>query len=368
MSKIPVTVITGFLGAGKTTLIRHLLGHAKGKRIALVINEFGDLGVDKEVLAACGEETCREEDMIELSNGCICCTVADDFIPTMETLLGRAERPDHIIIETIGPRPAAAADPRLQLARDQDAGDDRRRGHSRGRGGAQRGPLCRRRAGSGAAARGGPDARSRDPARRAVQGSAGRRRSPRGQQDRPRRARLHSTTSRPGCAPKCGRAPASIRARNGHVDIAALLGLGLASEDHLEGRDSAHELEHGGEGHEHDDFDSFSIRLPDGAGTRRAARPYRARRSARTTCCGSRALPRCPARTPASPSRRWGPRVNAWFDRPWKPGEARETALVVIGEQPLDRAGDQRPAHGRHAHGGGGGMIAGRMLGADGRG
>ena len=102
MSKIPVTVITGFLGAGKTTLIRHLLGHAKGKRIALIINEFGDLGVDKEVLAACGHETCREEDMIELSNGCICCTVGEDFIPAMETLLGRAERPDHIIIETSG--------------------------------------------------------------------------------------------------------------------------------------------------------------------------------------------------------------------------------------------------------------------------
>ena len=102
MSRIPVTVVTGFLGAGKTTLIRHMLGHAKGKRIALVINEFGELGVDKEVLVACGEETCRAEDMIELSNGCICCTVAEDFIPTMETLLGRAERPDHIVIETSG--------------------------------------------------------------------------------------------------------------------------------------------------------------------------------------------------------------------------------------------------------------------------
>src|ERR1700754_2544306 len=102
MNKIPVTVSTGFLCAGKTTRVRHMRGHAKGKRIALIINEFGDLGVDKEVLAAVGHETCREEDMIELSNGCICCTVADEFIPTMETLLGREERPDHIIIETSG--------------------------------------------------------------------------------------------------------------------------------------------------------------------------------------------------------------------------------------------------------------------------
>jgi len=102
MNKIPVTVITGFLGAGKTTLVKHLLGHAKGKRIALIINEFGELGGDREVIAAGGHDTCREEDMIELSNGCICCTVAEDFIPTMETLLERDDKPDHIVIETSG--------------------------------------------------------------------------------------------------------------------------------------------------------------------------------------------------------------------------------------------------------------------------
>ncbi|HEY9009892.1 MAG TPA: GTP-binding protein, partial [Devosia sp.] len=101
-SKIPVTVITGFLGAGKTTLVRHLLAHAQGKRIALIINEFGELGVDKDILAGCGDETCREEDMIELANGCICCTVADEFIPTMQQLLAREDRLDHIIIETSG--------------------------------------------------------------------------------------------------------------------------------------------------------------------------------------------------------------------------------------------------------------------------
>ena len=81
--KVPTTVITGFLGAGKTTLIRHLLENAGGRRIALIINEFGDLGVDGEILAGCGIEACDADDMIELSNGCICCTVADDFIPAM---------------------------------------------------------------------------------------------------------------------------------------------------------------------------------------------------------------------------------------------------------------------------------------------
>lgn len=101
-AKIPATVVTGFLGAGKTTLIRHLLQNAEGRKIALIINEFGDLGVDGDILKGCGEETCSEDDIVELSNGCICCTVADDFIPTMEQLLARDEKPDHIVIETSG--------------------------------------------------------------------------------------------------------------------------------------------------------------------------------------------------------------------------------------------------------------------------
>ena len=101
-AKIPATVVTGFLGAGKTTLIRHILQNANGKRIALIINEFGDLGVDGEILKGCGDETCNESDVMELSNGCICCTVADDFVPTMEKILARENAPDHIVIETSG--------------------------------------------------------------------------------------------------------------------------------------------------------------------------------------------------------------------------------------------------------------------------
>jgi len=111
-AKIPATVVTGFLGAGKTTLIRHLLQNAKGKRIALIINEFGDLGVDGDILKGCGDAVCTADDIVELSNGCICCTVADDFIPTMEQLLARDELPDHIVIETSGlalPQPLVRA-------------------------------------------------------------------------------------------------------------------------------------------------------------------------------------------------------------------------------------------------------------------
>jgi cobalamin biosynthesis protein CobW len=110
--KIPATIVTGFLGSGKTTLIRHMLTNANGKRIALIINEFGDLGVDGDILKGCGDETCSEDDIMELSNGCICCTVAEDFIPTMQKLLARDIRPDHIVIETSGlalPQPLVRA-------------------------------------------------------------------------------------------------------------------------------------------------------------------------------------------------------------------------------------------------------------------
>ena len=110
--KIPATIITGFLGSGKTTLIRHMLQNAGGRKIALIINEFGDLGVDGDILTGCGDSTCTADDIVELSNGCICCTVADDFIPTMQKLLARENRPDHIVIETSGlalPQPLVRA-------------------------------------------------------------------------------------------------------------------------------------------------------------------------------------------------------------------------------------------------------------------
>ncbi|WP_341760237.1 cobalamin biosynthesis protein CobW [Candidatus Endowatersipora endosymbiont of Watersipora subatra] len=100
--KIPATVITGFLGAGKTTLIRRILATANGKRLALIINEFGDLGIDGEILADCGDKTCQKDEIVELTNGCICCTVAEDFVPTITKLMERDPLPDHIVIETSG--------------------------------------------------------------------------------------------------------------------------------------------------------------------------------------------------------------------------------------------------------------------------
>ena len=112
LAKIPVTIITGFLGAGKTTLIRHLMQNPQGKRLAVLVNEFGSLGVDGEILKSCADENCPAENIVELSNGCICCTVAEDFIPTIEALLALPKRPDHILIETSGlalPKPLLKA-------------------------------------------------------------------------------------------------------------------------------------------------------------------------------------------------------------------------------------------------------------------
>ena len=102
LAKIPVTVVTGFLGSGKTTLIRQLLTNGNGRKLAVLVNEFGSEGVDGEILKSCADANCPEENIVELANGCICCTVADDFIPTMDKLLARDRPLDAIVIETSG--------------------------------------------------------------------------------------------------------------------------------------------------------------------------------------------------------------------------------------------------------------------------
>src|SRR6266704_3000781 len=112
MRRIPATIVTGFLGAGKTSLVRHLLGAAAGHRLAIIVNEFGELGIDRELLLGCGDAACRDEDIVELANGCLCCTVADDFLPTLRRLSDRADPPGHIVIETSGlalPKPLVQA-------------------------------------------------------------------------------------------------------------------------------------------------------------------------------------------------------------------------------------------------------------------
>jgi cobalamin biosynthesis protein CobW len=335
MSKIPVTVITGFLGSGKTTLIRHLLTHAHGKRIALIINEFGDLGVDRDVLAGCADETCSADDMIELSNGCICCTVADEFIPTMESLLDRDTPFDAIVIETSGlalPQPLlraftwpeikarvtldavvtvidGAALSEGRFASDEAAVDARRREDQMLDHATPLGELFKDQLTAA-------DLVVLNKADLVV----------------PEQMAAVEAEVRAAMRPGAG----LIRSEHGHVDPKALLGLGLATEDHLAGRESLHELDHGGEGHEHDDFDSFSIRLPssdrDGL-VRMLEGVIRAHDILRLK--GFAAIEGSSARLAVQAV---GPRVTTWFDRPWAADESRDTALVVIGESPLDRA------------------------------
>ena len=112
VAKVPCTIVTGFLGAGKTTLVRHVLENAGGRRLAVIVNEFGDVGIDGEILKSCGIESCPEDAIVELANGCICCTVADDFVPALKSLLDRPSPPEHIVIETSGlalPKPLVKA-------------------------------------------------------------------------------------------------------------------------------------------------------------------------------------------------------------------------------------------------------------------
>ena len=112
LRKTPITIITGFLGSGKTTLISKLIETYKTGRLAIIVNEFGDIGVDGDIIKSCAIPNCPAENIIELSNGCICCTVADDFIPTIDKILKLNPKPDHIIIETSGlalPKPLLKA-------------------------------------------------------------------------------------------------------------------------------------------------------------------------------------------------------------------------------------------------------------------
>lgn len=105
MHKIPVTVITGFLGSGKTTLVRHLLQNNQGRRIAVLVNEFGEVGIDGDLLRQCqicDEDEAPDANILELANGCLCCTVQEEFLPTMQELIKRRDRIDCILIETSG--------------------------------------------------------------------------------------------------------------------------------------------------------------------------------------------------------------------------------------------------------------------------
>lgn len=332
MSKIPTTVITGFLGAGKTTLIRHLLTNAKGRRLALVINEFGDVGVDSELVKGCNDEACPEDDIVELANGCICCTVADDFLPTMQKLLDRPNPPEHIIIETSGlalPKPLvkafqwpeirtrATVDGVVALI-DADA--------------VAAGCFAKDEAALAAARAADPTLDHDSPLEELFEDQlACADMVVLNKCDLVEKDALAAIEADIGGETRNG--VKIVRAEKGAVDVGALLGLFAAAEDDVDARHSHHD---GEDDHDHDDFDSFVVHGSSIA----SAGPLIAQMETLIAehdilrIKGMVAVDGRPARLVVQAV---GPRIQHYFDRAWIADEPKASQLVVIGQKGLDR-------------------------------
>ena len=325
LSKIPVTVITGFLGAGKTTLIRHLMQNPQGKRLAVLVNEFGTVGVDGDILKSCADENCPVENIVELANGCICCTVADDFIPTIEALMALPQRPDHIVIETSGlalPKPLLKAFdwPAIRSRITVD------------------GVIALADAEAVAAGRFAPDVDAVQ-AQREADGSIDHE-TPLSEvfEDQIACADI-VLLSKADLAGDAGLAAARavieaeaprklpiLPMEEGRIDPAVILGLNAAAEDDLDARPSHHD---GHDDHEHDDFDTVVIELPEVADPEalKAAIVRLAREQNILRVKGYVAVSGKPMRLLVQAV---GERVRAQVDRSW--GDTpRPSKVVVIG-------------------------------------
>ncbi|MEM9552380.1 MAG: cobalamin biosynthesis protein CobW [Pseudomonadota bacterium] len=327
LAKLPVTVITGFLGSGKTTLIRHLLQNPQGKRLAVVVNEFGDVGVDGEILKSCAIPDCPAENIMELANGCICCTVADDFIPTIETLMALDPRPDHILIETSGlalPKPLLKAfdwpDIRSRITVD--------------------GVIALADAEAVAAGRFAPNVAAVD-AQRLADDSLDHE-TPLSEvfEDQISCADIILLTkpdlagtdgvarAKEVIAAEAPRALPVVEVAEGAVDPRVILGLGAAAEDDMDARPSHHDGPHD---HDHEDFDSVVIDIPEVADPSvlvdRIEELANGQNVLRVK--GYAAVHGKPMRLLVQAV---GARVRHQYDRPWRPDEARKGRLVVIAE------------------------------------
>ncbi|PSK88200.1 cobalamin biosynthesis protein CobW [Limimaricola soesokkakensis] len=344
-AKIPATVVTGFLGAGKTTLIRHLLENARGKRIALVINEFGDLGVDGGILKGCGIESCRDEDVVELSNGCICCTVADDFIPTMEKLLDRDEPVDHIVIETSGlalPQPLIRAfnwpgiSTRVTVDGVVTVVDGK--AVAEGRFAHDIAAIDAQRAADDGLDHETPLSELFEDQIAAADMIVVNKTDLLGAEEAEALAAKLKSEARDGVQ--------VVRATMGALPVEVLLGQGAAAEADMEARHEVHhhhdhddeEDDHHDAAHHHghDEFESFVVTRPEVADPKafaaQVAEVIRAHDILRLK--GFVAVTGKPMRLTLQAV---GPRIDTHFDRPFG-ADPRETRLVVIGEAGLDRA------------------------------
>lgn len=333
LAKTPVTVITGFLGSGKTTLIRHLMRNPGGKRLAVLVNEFGMLGVDGEILKSCADENCPVENIVELANGCICCTVADDFIPTIEALIAMPKRPDHILIETSGlalPKPLLKAFdwPAIRSRITVD------------------GVITLADAEAVAAGRFAPDVDA-IAAQRAADDSIDHE-TPLSEvfEDQVSCADIvllskadlagdeGLAAARSIISAEAPRAVPMLAMIDGVIDPRVILGLNSAAEDDIAARPSHHD---GEDDHEHDDFDSISVSLPETSDPEALAESIRrlAREQNILRVKGYVAVRGKPMRLLVQAV---GERVRSQFDRPW--GDTpRSSQLVVIAERHhIDRA------------------------------
>jgi cobalamin biosynthesis protein CobW len=331
LAKIPVTIVTGFLGSGKTTLIRHVLEHAQGRRLALIINEFGDVGVDGTILRSCGIDTCPDENIVELANGCLCCTVADDFIPAIEALLARTPQPEHIIIETSGlalPKPLVKAfdwpEIRTRLTVDGVIAVVDGAAVADGRFADDPAKLAAQRAADGSIDHENPLEEVYEDqllcADMVVLNKAD---------------LLTAETVRRVMAEIRAAVPRAVKiveTREGRVDPAILLGLGAAVEDDLAQRPSHHNTE---EGHDHDDFESFVVDIP--ATSDPAALVNRlAAVAEQFDVLRMKGFVEVSGKPMRLLVQGVGQRFRHQFDRPWA-AEDRRSRLVVIGEKGIDR-------------------------------
>jgi cobalamin biosynthesis protein CobW len=333
LARVPCTIVTGFLGAGKTTLIRHILAHANGRRLAVIVNEFGDVGIDGEILKGCGDAACPEDNIVELANGCLCCTVADEFVPALDTILSRSPKVEHIVIETSGlalPKPLVQAFHwpaiKSRVTVDGVVAVVDGAALADGRVAADLEALARQRAGDSAL-------EHDDPIEEVFE-------------DQiacadlvvlNKRDLLDSAGAEKAIATIAGALPRAVKVvtvADGKVDPTALLGLGIGTEEDIANRRTRHDDE---PEHDHDDFDSFVLPLPE------IAEP--AALAARVTAAaesfdvlrvkGFAAVAGKPMRLLLQAV---GARVTHQYDRPWAASEAREGRLVIIGLKGLDRA------------------------------
>jgi cobalamin biosynthesis protein CobW len=341
LARVPCTIVTGFLGAGKTTLIRHVLANVAGRRLAVIVNEFGDVGIDGELLRGCGDAACPEENIVELANGCLCCTVADEFVPALDTILSRTPAVEHIVIETSGlalPKPLVQAFHwpaiRSRVTVDGVVAVVDGAALAEGRVAADLAALAGQRAAD-------PSLDHDDPVEEVFE-------------DQIACADLVVLNKRDlldaaGADRAAGRIAAAlpravkvVAVSGGRVDPAALLGLGVGTEEDIENRRTRHDAE---PEHDHDDFDSFVVPLPDIGDPAALAARVRAAAEAHDVLRvkGFAAVAGKPMRLLVQAV---GPRVTHQYDRPWNGGEPRAGRLVVIGLKGIDRAAVARMLRG----------------------